>query len=100
MMDNNDTKAINWMKSELSNRFEMKDLGEAELCLGLEIARSSLLLKLWLIQTKYASSILKQFGMENCHPVHTPIDDYRTLQKRYPERADKSRSRNKLPYRE
>ncbi len=35
----NDTAAIVWMKGELRQRFEMKELGEARVSLGLEISR-------------------------------------------------------------
>ena len=35
-----DTTSIEWMKGELRQRFEMKDLGEAKVCLGLEITRT------------------------------------------------------------
>lgn len=33
------TRAIAWMKAEFNKRFEMKNLGEAKLCIGLEISR-------------------------------------------------------------
>ncbi len=34
-----DMSGISWIKGELSKRFEMKDMGEAKVCLGLEITR-------------------------------------------------------------
>ncbi len=33
----NEYRSIAWIKGELRKRFEMKDLGEARVCLGLEI---------------------------------------------------------------
>ena len=35
----NNPDSIKWLKSELGSRFDMKDLGEAKKCLGLEISR-------------------------------------------------------------
>lgn len=39
LLAGSDTRAIAWMKAEFSKRFEMKNLGEAKLCIGLEISR-------------------------------------------------------------
>lgn len=50
--------AIEWMKLELTKQFEMKDVGKAQTCLGLEIPCSCRNRKLWLSQTKYVSTIL------------------------------------------
>ena len=62
------------MKTELHNRFEMKDLGEAKVCLGLEISRDREQKKLWLGQTEYANAVLDRFGMHDCKPISTPMD--------------------------
>ncbi len=35
----NESRSIAWIKVELRKPFEMKDLGEARVCLGLEITR-------------------------------------------------------------
>lgn len=39
LLAGSDLDAIMWMKCKLSKRFEMKDLGEAKTCIGLEISR-------------------------------------------------------------
>ncbi len=35
----NESRSIAWIKGKLRKRFEMKDLGEARVCLGLEIVK-------------------------------------------------------------
>ncbi|CDF39893.1 unnamed protein product [Chondrus crispus] len=39
LLAGSDIDAIKWMKGELNKRFEMKDLGKAKVCIGLEIER-------------------------------------------------------------
>ena len=73
LLAGNDLSAIAWIKGELSRRFEMKDLGEARIILGLEIIRDRNSRKVWLSQTKYATSVLERFGMGDCRPVTTPM---------------------------
>ena len=65
---------IAWIKGELSARFEMKDLGQARVMLGVEIYRDRARKKLFINQQDYTSSILKRFGMENSKPVATPME--------------------------
>ncbi len=70
----NDTVAISWMKGELRKRFEMKDLGEVQICLGLEISRDRSNRTLRLSQDRYTESILERLGMQNAKPVATPME--------------------------
>lgn len=69
-----DMNAIAWMKSEFSKRFEMKDLGEAHKCIGLEISRNRNTRTLYLSQHTYATSVLERFKMSNCNPCATPME--------------------------
>ena len=71
--------AILWVKGELNKRFEMKDLGEAQVCIGLEIRRNRDSGELWLGQQKYAASVLDRFNMLKCNPCLTPMEQQRTL---------------------
>ena len=73
LLAGNDIEAILWMKGELNNRFEMKDLGEAKVCLGLEIVRDRKSKTLRVSQTKYTKSVLERFGMQDSRPVPTPM---------------------------
>ena len=65
------------MKGELNKRFEMKDLGEAQVWIGLEIRRNRVSGELWLGQLKYAASVLDRFNMSNCNPSLTPMKQHR-----------------------
>ena len=51
------------LKSQLSIKFEMKDLGATRHILGMEIVRDRQNRKLWLGQRKYVGTILKRFNM-------------------------------------
>ena len=62
------------LKDELSKQFEMSDLGEARVCLGLEITRDRAKRTLHVSQEHYANKVLERFGMHNSKPVVTPMD--------------------------
>jgi hypothetical protein len=66
--------SVNDLKAELSKRFEMKDLGEAHYCLGIEIARDRRKGSIKISQEKYVENILKRFHMSDCKPIGTPLD--------------------------
>ena len=54
----------------LGNDFDLKGLGLLHYFLGLQIDHTST--GLFVHQTKYASDLLKKFGMTNCKPCKTP----------------------------
>ena len=58
--------AINKIKKALCKRFEMKNLGEAKVILGLEISRDKTLGTLKLSQGKYAGQVLEKIGRASC----------------------------------
>jgi len=66
--------AIYNIQDALHKRFEMKDLGEAKVILGLEIRGAKALGTLTLAQGKYAAQVLKKFGMAKCNPIGTPLE--------------------------
>ena len=66
------------MKGELNKRFEMKDLGEAKVCIGLEIRRDRIAKTLSLTQSQYALNVLEQFRMSTCNPCLTPMEQGQT----------------------
>lgn len=68
----NDTKTKRKLKSFLHDRFKVKDLGEANFCLGLRITRDRKNGKLCVDQQHYIDSILRQFNLANCNPASTP----------------------------
>ena len=56
-------EVIKEVKLKLSSKFKMKDLGAANLILGMEIKRNSVDRKIWLNQRKYIETILHRFNM-------------------------------------
>ena len=66
-------------KSFLSSKFDMKDLGEAKLILGIKITRA--LNGLNLSQEHYLEKILKRFEHFDCKSVSTPYDTSSQLKK-------------------
>jgi hypothetical protein len=69
----NNMEVIKEVKLKLSSKFDMKDLGAANLILGMEIKRNHPDRKLWLNQRKYIETILHKFNMQECKPVKVPI---------------------------
>lgn len=65
-------ETINQIKEFLFQKFDMKDLGEADVILGMKIIRSSNSIKL--SQSHYTNIVLDKFGYSNCTPVSTPYD--------------------------
>jgi len=61
------------LKSQLSEKFEMKDLGAAKKILGMEIQMDRKAGKLYLSQGRYLEKILDKFKMDNCKAVFTPL---------------------------
>ena len=59
----NNMEIIKEVKLQLSSKFDMKDLGVANLILGMEIKRNCADRKLWLNQRKYVEIILHRFNM-------------------------------------
>jgi hypothetical protein len=52
----------------------MKDLGEVNSFLGLEISRDIIKKKMIISQKKYIEGLLIKYGMKDCKPCKTPID--------------------------
>jgi len=56
---------IEEIKQQLSQKFEMKDLGEMHYCLGLEVWRDSS--QTFLSHGKYAKNLFAKFKMDECN---------------------------------
>jgi len=69
----NDKEIIQDLKTKLSSKFDMKDLGAANYILGMEIKRYRAKRKLWLNQRKYLEKILQRFNMKDSKPMKVPI---------------------------
>ena len=74
LLAGSDLDAIVWMKNELNRRFEMKDLGEAKTCIGLEIDRNRSKNILTVTQSKYAHAVLNRFKMSKSNQCATPME--------------------------
>ncbi|KAK8934286.1 hypothetical protein KSP39_PZI015019 [Platanthera zijinensis] len=55
---------IDKVKNQLFKSFEMKDLGEAQKILGMEIQRDKSTGRVWLCQKAYLEKVLKKFGVD------------------------------------
>ncbi|KAM9916721.1 hypothetical protein OXX59_009799, partial [Metschnikowia pulcherrima] len=64
-------KQIDKVKKDLSNRFEMKDLGPVKKFLGINVLHGKDFRVLHL--SDYIDSILRDYGMLNCNGVNIPI---------------------------
>ena len=62
------------VKQALSQKFQVKDLGELHYFLGVKVIQNQKNRTVWIGQQAYAEDILKKFGMEDAKPVQTPVD--------------------------
>ncbi|KAG8502990.1 hypothetical protein CXB51_000989 [Gossypium anomalum] len=68
-----DKGEIRKVKAQLSEEFEMKDLGPAKKILGMEILRYRKASKLYLSQKGYIEKVICRFNMQSAKPVSTPL---------------------------
>jgi hypothetical protein len=80
ILSNSLTK-LNSLKQDLSKKFEMKDLGEAQFILGIQIERNRSAHTLYLSQHSYIKKIVERYGMSNSKAVATPLDPGTKLSK-------------------
>ncbi|GJY13443.1 zinc finger, CCHC-type containing protein [Tanacetum coccineum] len=65
-------KSVDLPKKFLSSRFSMKDMGKADVILGIRIKHESN--EISISQSHYIEKVLKKFNYFDCTPVSTPID--------------------------
>jgi hypothetical protein len=63
---------VNWVRDQLANKYELKELGEVKRFLGFDVIRDRTARKIFISQESYIKAQLKKLGMENAHPVATP----------------------------
>nr|XP_043639383.1 uncharacterized mitochondrial protein AtMg00810-like [Erigeron canadensis] len=68
----NCVKEIEQVKSFLSTKFKIKDLGKLKFFLGIEVLENDN--GLCFSQRKYCLELLNDFGMLGCKPMHTPLE--------------------------
>jgi hypothetical protein len=71
---------IKELKDFLSNNFEMKDLGEADVILNIKLLREDNG-GITLVQSHYVEKVLSRFGYSKCEPAPTPYDHGKLLKK-------------------
>jgi hypothetical protein len=69
----NNKEIIQYVKTRLSSKFDMKDFCVANFILGMEIKRDRENKKLWLNQRKYIKTILQRFNMQERKLVRVSI---------------------------
>ena len=62
------------MKDDLSNHFEMKDLGKIHYCLGIAMEYDEEKNTLWMHQRQYILTLLDKYGLSEVKPSTTPAD--------------------------
>jgi len=76
-----DDDYINDFIAKISQKFKIRDLGEAETFLGMEIVRDRKRKTLKIKQSKYIENMAERFGLTDAKPVYTPMDPKINLQK-------------------
>jgi hypothetical protein len=90
---NNKDKLLQ-VKEKLSQKFEMKDLGDLHFFLGMEVERDHAQRLLYINQIGYLKEILKCFCMEDCKAMGVPLDPKTKLKKN----VNKDDETVKVPY--
>ncbi|KAJ9556119.1 hypothetical protein OSB04_010733 [Centaurea solstitialis] len=67
-----DQDQLDTTKEFLSSKFDMKDMGEADVILGIKIIRGEH--GITISQSHYIEKMLNTFNMKNCSPIGTPMD--------------------------
>nr|XP_016507326.1 PREDICTED: uncharacterized mitochondrial protein AtMg00810-like [Nicotiana tabacum] len=78
VLTGNDTEEIEKLQKYLATMFEMKDLGQLQYFLGIEVSRSNLGISL--CQRKYVLDLLTKTRMLTCKLVETPMEMHHLLE--------------------
>ena len=95
------TPRMEKFKSDLSNHFEMTDLGELAWILGIRVKRDRISRTITLSQAAYIDSVVKRFNLTDASPLRTPLDLNAQLSKEQsPSTPVQKEDMEKVPYRE
>ncbi|KAH9293237.1 hypothetical protein KI387_041559, partial [Taxus chinensis] len=90
---------IKVLKKQLSESFDMKDLGAARQILGMRITWDRKEWKLNLSQEEYIKKVLERFNMQDAKPVGTPLAGHFKLSKEQCPKTEQERNQmSKVPY--
>lgn len=97
----NSKAAIQHVKSDLAGHFKLHEQGPTTSILGIKIECDHATCTISLSQPGYVQSILEQFGMSDCNPSLTPMDENQKLSARMSPDTPEAQSEMKAyPYRE
>ena len=80
LLVSNSADQLAQLKKSLSSHFPMKDLGEVESYLGMEVSRDWEKGEIYLSQQKYINTLLARFDQEGITPAATPLAVNHNLQ--------------------
>ena len=101
LLASNSKTAIQRVKSNLSAHFKLHDQGPTTSILGIKIEHDHTARTISLSQPGYVESILEQFGMSDCNPSLTPMDENQKLSAQMsPDTAEGKLEMKAIPYRE
>ena len=84
---------------QIHQKFATTDCGDAEWILGCRITRSRSKHLLMIDQSQFISTILREFGMQQCKPVWTPCPKWRLTTDMSPQTDAERELANTLPFR-
>ena len=95
----NDVPMLQLVKTWLSSKFFMKDLGEASYILGIKIYRDRSKRMLGLSQSRYIDLVLKRFSMDGSKRGYLPMSQGIHLSKRMSPKTSKEKNKmNSIPH--
>ena len=98
ILTGSDAKAILSLKSDLKQRFKMKDEGELKWCLGMRISYHKD--RITIDQEQYIKNMLARFGMDECKAAPTPASlGVRLSKKDSPRTNQEALEMKSIPYR-
>jgi hypothetical protein len=79
----NNIEVIKEVKEFLSNNFEMKDLGEADVIINIKLLKEERNGGVTLVQSHFVENVLNCFGYNDCALAPTPYDPSVILRKNH-----------------
>jgi len=100
LIASNSRDAIQKVKSDLASHFKIHDQGPTTSILGIKVERDRPNRTISLSQPSYIESILEQFGMSECNPAHTPMEENQKLSTNMlPDTPEQQSEMKAYPYR-
>ena len=81
---------VDWVKEELTSKFEAHDLGEAHYFLGIDIVRDRAARTIKLSQRRLTAQLVETYGLKDCKSKSVPLSTSERLTKSEGEPLDKT----------